>query len=256
MGALSITSGEKHQAPFRPLLADCEAVAFDDLEALEAQMPDASAVILEPIQGEAGVNVPSVEYLKGVRQLCDRHAALMILDEVQTGMGRTGRLFAFEHSGVIPDILAVSKGIANGLPMGVTVVREDIASRIETGAHGSTFAGNPLACAAASATVQALTSGRLLDDVAANGAVFIGDLKGLNQRMIREVRGVGYMVALELRTRVTPYLRALQERGVLALPAGGRSMRLLPPLIAEPQHLRTIVETIDTVLARCSRQRG
>ncbi|HZT97994.1 MAG TPA: aspartate aminotransferase family protein [Chloroflexota bacterium] len=256
MGALSVTSGEKHQAPFRPLLAECEAVAFDDLDALAAALPGAAALILEPIQGEAGVNRPAAGYLREVRELCDRHGVLMILDEVQTGMGRTGKLFAFEHEGVVPDILVVSKGIANGIPMGVTVVSEAVAGRVATGAHGSTFAGNPLACAAATATLRTLTGGDMLERVAENGAAFVTALTALNHRAIREVRGQGFMVAVELRERVTPYLRGLQQEGVLALPAGNRAIRFLPPLISEMQHLQTVVETLQRVLERSSKIEG
>jgi acetylornithine/LysW-gamma-L-lysine aminotransferase len=241
-GALSVTHDPKYRDPFRPLLDGCEHVAYDDLDALEAILPGAAAVILEPIQGEAGVRVPSKGYLAAVRELCDRHGALLILDEVQTGIGRTGKLFAFEHEGVVADILAVSKGLANGLPIGVTVVRQEVADKVPTGSHGSTFAGNPLACAAARATLQTVGEQHLLDHVAESGAWFVAGLNGLSHPLVLQVRGRGLMVAAELKTRATAVLKAMQREGVLALPAGNRTIRFLPPLIMTRDELDRVVE--------------
>lgn len=242
MGALSLTYDPKYREPFRPLLEDCEHVAYDDLDALEAVLPGAAGVILEPIQGEAGVRIPSSGYLRAVRELCDQHGVLLILDEVQTGIGRTGKLFAFEHEQVVADILAASKGLANGLPIGVTVVREEVAAKVPPGSHGSTFAGNPLACAAARATVQAVANPNILDHVADAGAAFIAGLQALADPLVREVRGRGFMVAVELKTRATPVLRTMQQNGVLALPAGNRTIRFLPPLIMTREDLDRVIE--------------
>jgi acetylornithine/LysW-gamma-L-lysine aminotransferase len=242
LGALSVTHDPKYRDPFRPLLADCEHVAYDDLNALEAALPGAAAVILEPIQGEAGVRIPAPGYLRSVRELCDRHDALLILDEVQTGIGRTGKLFAFEHEAAIADILAVSKGLANGLPMGVTVVRQEVADKVTSGSHGSTFAGNPLVCAAARATVQTVAEKPLLDHVAEAGEAFVSSLQGSAHPLVREVRGRGFMVAVELKTRATPVLKAMQQNGVLALPAGNRTIRFLPPLIMSRDELNRVAE--------------
>ncbi len=251
IGALSVTSGDKHRLPFEPLLAGCEHVPYDDVDALSTVIRGAGAVLLEPIQGEAGVFVPAAEYLTAVRRLCNENGALLILDEVQTGMGRTGTFLASEQQGTIPDILCLSKGIANGLPMGVTVVSTEVAERIPAGSHGSTFAGNPLACAAGRATIESVTED-LLEGVRTNGSRFVQRLKQIEAPLIREVRGRGLMCAVELRTRVTPLLKSLQERGVLALPAGGRTIRLLPPLIAEWSHLETIADTLADALAELS----
>jgi acetylornithine/LysW-gamma-L-lysine aminotransferase len=186
--------------------------------------------------------VPAPGYLKAVRDLCDRYGALLILDEVQTGMGRTGKLFAYEHEGVVADILAVSKGLANGLPMGVTVVRHEVADKVPAGSHGSTFAGNPLVCAAARATVQTIAERPLLNHVVEAGAGFVANLQGLAHPMVREVRGRGFMVAVELKTRATPVLKSMQQHGVLALPAGNRAIRFLPPLIMSKEQLDRVVE--------------
>jgi LysW-gamma-L-lysine/LysW-L-ornithine aminotransferase len=248
-GSLSVTGVEKYREGVAPLLGECTQVPFDDLTALEGAVEGAAAVILEPVQGESGIHAPSAGYLRSVRELCDRHDVLLILDEIQTGMGRTGRLFAFEHHDIVPDILTVSKGLANGLPMGVTVVTGSVAERIPAGSHGSTFAGNPLVCAAAAATLETIVATGLVEHVERVGKYFIDALRALDHRMVREVRGQGLMVAIELKTRITPYLKSLQEHGVLALPAGPRTIRFLPPLIIHDEELNEIVLAMKTALA-------
>jgi len=247
-GSLSVTGVEKYRQGLEPLLDDCDLVPFDDVDAIKLAVPGAAAVILEPIQGESGVRQPSSGYLAAVRALCDQHQVLLILDEIQTGMGRTGRLFAFEHDGVVPDILTVSKGIANGLPMGVTVVNEKVARRIPSGSHGSTFAGNPLVCAGATATLKSVGTEAFLEHVERAGIHLLEGLRSLQHPMIREVRGLGLMVAIELKTRITPCLKALQEAGILALPAGPRAVRFLPPLIIEEAQLDEIVQGLRLAL--------
>lgn len=254
LGSLSVTGIARYRQGLLPLLDGCDQVPFGDLEALDRALPGAAAVILEPIQGESGVHHAPDGYLIAVRELCGRHGALLILDEVQTGMGRTGTLFAFEKAGVLPDMITVSKGIANGLPMGLTVVSEWVAERVPTGAHGSTFAGNPLVCAAAVATLRSITAGKLLEHVILAGEAFLDGLRTINHPHLREVRGEGLMVAVELRTRVTPCLKALQDLGVLALPAGPRTIRFLPPLIIGEAELRSVVEA--TAAALESRERA
>jgi acetylornithine/LysW-gamma-L-lysine aminotransferase len=248
MGALSVTADKKYRELFQPLVEECEHVAYDDLAALEASIDGAAAVILEPVQGESGVHVPSPGYLQAVRQLCNRFGVLLIFDEVQTGMGRTGRMFAFEHEAVVPDILTLSKGIANGLPMGVTVVSEAVAEAVPVGSHGSTFGGNPLVCAAATATIETLCVQDVPARVAELGRYFLEQLRALNHPLVREVRGRGFMIAVELKQRATPYLRALQEACVLAIPAGSTGIRFLPPLIMEREHVDEIVAALQRVL--------
>jgi acetylornithine/LysW-gamma-L-lysine aminotransferase len=249
MGALSATWEPKYRKPFEPLIPGLTHVPYDDVEALEEAINEqTAAVLLEPVQGEGGVRPPHPDYLPAVRQLCDKHGALLLLDEVQTGFGRTGRLFACEHSGVVPDLLALAKSIAGGLPMGAVALHARHGS-LPTGAHGSTFGGNPLLCAAALATLHALRDEELPRQAAEKGAWLLEQLRALPTARVREVRGQGLLVGLELKERVQPYLLALLERGVLALPAGSTVLRLLPPLVIGYDDLATVVAQVDAVLA-------
>ena len=254
LGALSVTGVQKYREGLDPLLGDCDQVPYGDGAELEKIIAGAAAVILEPIQGESGVHLPDLNYLRSVRDMCDQNGVLLILDEIQTGMGRTGRMFAFEHVGIVPDIVSVSKGIANGLPMGVTVVTEEVASRIPAGSHGGTFSGNPLVCAAATATIATIMGDGFLERVTQVGERMLSGLRSIESRMVREARGQGLMIAVELKTRMTPVLKALQEGDVLALPAGPRTIRFLPPLILDPEQADEIVEAVRsalTVLDEC-----
>jgi acetylornithine/LysW-gamma-L-lysine aminotransferase len=247
-GALSATWEPKYRQPFEPLVPDFAHVPYDNLEAL-AQVVDeqTAAVLLEPIQGEGGVRPASPGYLEEVRRLCDEHGALLLVDEVQTGFGRTGRLFAIEHSGVTPDMMALAKSIAGGLPMGAVTIHERHGA-LPAGSHGTTFGGNPLACAAARATLRALIDEELPRQAAEKGAWLLAQLRALDAPVVREVRGMGLLVGLELRQRVQPYLGALLERGVLALPAGPTVLRLLPPLVISYDDLETVVAAVAAVL--------
>jgi acetylornithine/LysW-gamma-L-lysine aminotransferase len=247
-GALSATWEPKYRQPFEPLVPDFAHVPYDNLEAL-AQVVDeqTAAVLLEPIQGEGGVRPASPGYLEEVRRLCDEHGALLLVDEVQTGFGRTGRLFAIEHSGVTPDMMALAKSIAGGLPMGAVTIHERHGA-LPAGSHGTTFGGNPLACAAARATLRALIDEELPRQAAEKGAWLLAQLQALDAPVVREVRGMGLLVGLELRQRVQPYLGALLERGVLALPAGPTVLRLLPPLVISYDDLETVVAAVAAVL--------
>jgi acetylornithine/LysW-gamma-L-lysine aminotransferase len=249
LGALSATWEPKYRKPFEPLLPDVEHIAYDNLEALaEAMDEHTAAVLLEPVQGEGGVNVPAPDYLAGVRHLCDEHGALLILDEVQTGFGRTGKLFAMEHSGIVPDMLALAKSIAGGVPMGAVALHERHGT-LPTGAHGSTFGGNPLACAAASAVLRVMHEEELPRQAAEKGAWLVARIHGMASPRVREVRSQGLLVGLELKGRVQPYLGALLERGVLALPAGPNVLRLLPPLVIGYDDLEIVVSHLQEVLA-------
>jgi acetylornithine/LysW-gamma-L-lysine aminotransferase len=249
LGALSTTWEPKYRKPFEPLLPGVEHVAYDNLEALaEAVDEHTAAVLLEPVQGEGGVNVPAPDYLEGVRRLCDERGALLVLDEVQTGFGRTGKLFAMEHSGVVPDMLALAKSIAGGLPMGAVALHERHGT-LPTGAHGSTFGGNPLACAVASAVLRVMREEEMPRQADEKGAWLMARIHGLESPRVREVRGLGLLVGLELKGRVQPYLSALLERGVLALPAGPNVLRLLPPLVIGYDDLELVVSHLQDVLA-------
>lgn len=251
MGALSATWEPHYREPFAPLVPGVRHVRYNDAAALgEAVGPDTAAVILEVIQGEGGVRVADDAYLREARRLCDERGALLILDEVQTGFGRTGRLWACEHAGVTPDILCLAKGIAGGVPMGATCVGPRVPS-LPAGTHGSTFGGNPLACAAALATLDILRDERLPERAAESGAYLRERLDRLaaHAPRIREARGRGLMLGIELREHVYPTLDRLAERGVLALNAGPYVIRLLPPLVIERAQLDVVASALEEVLA-------
>ncbi len=248
MGALSATWEPKYREPFAPLVPEFVHVPFGEVEALAAAVgAETAAVILEPVQGEGGVRPAPPGYLEAARRICDEHGALLLVDEVQTGFGRTGRLFAIEHSDVAPDALLLAKSIAAGLPMGAVALHERHGP-LPGGAHGSTFGGNPLLCAAARAALRACLEEDLPRQAAEKGAWLIERLRALRLPAAREVRGLGLLVGFELRTRVQPYLQALLERGVLALPAGPNVLRLLPPLVISYDDLDIVATTIAEVV--------
>lgn len=249
MGALSATWEKKYRQPFEPLVPGFSHVPYNNLEALEqAVTADTAAVILEVVQGEGGVRPAGADYLLGAQAVCRRHGALLILDEVQTGFGRTGKMFACQHYGLLPDLLCLAKSIAGGLPMGATLLAEGMAP-LPAQSHGSTFGGNPLVCAAALAVLDEIESKDLPGRAAALGAWFLEQLQSIDSPLIREVRGLGLMVGIELRQKVTPYLQALMNKGVLALPAGLTVMRFLPPLVIEKEDLARVVQAVAEVLA-------
>jgi acetylornithine/LysW-gamma-L-lysine aminotransferase len=251
-GALSTTSDAKYRDPFMPMLEGVRHVPFDNLPAMAEVMNDSiAAIIIEPIQGEGGIRVPADGYLKGIRELCDAHGALLIIDEIQTGF-RTGAPLAFTREGIVPDILCLSKSIANGLPIGVTIVTEAVSERVPKGSHGGTFSGNPLVCAAGVATLQVLADEGLHAQAAETGKRFQQRVRELGLSQIREVRGRGLLLAVELKKPATPVIKAMQERGVLVLPAGGTVIRFLPSILIEDAQLD---EGID-VLGESIRQAG
>jgi acetylornithine/LysW-gamma-L-lysine aminotransferase len=248
MGALSATWNTKYRKPFLPLVPGFTHVPYDRIEAMEeAISDDTAAVIVEIVQGEGGVRPGSTAYFQALRQLCDERGALLIVDEVQTGFGRTGVMFAFQHPGIQPDILCLAKGMAGGVPMGAVMLGPRV-TKIQRGVHGSTFGGNPLACAAALATLDVLEKENLPAQAAEKGAYLLDQLRSLESPAVREIRGLGLMVGIELRTRAQSYLEALIARGVLALPAGPTVIRLLPPLVIGYDELEAVVTAIGQVL--------
>jgi len=232
-----------------PLVPDFTHVPYNNIAALETAVTDATAaVLLEPVQGEGGVRPADPEFLQAARDLCDARGALLILDEIQTGFGRTGRLFASEHYGVTPDILALAKSIAGGVPMGATIIGPRVGD-LPRMSHGSTFGGNPLAAAAARAALRVMQEEALPHRAAVLGDRTMARLRDIDNPLIREVRGLGLMIGIDLKIKVGPVLRALQERGILALPAGATVLRLLPPLVISEEDLDIVVETIAEILA-------
>ncbi len=248
MGALSATWEPKYREPFAPLVPGFAHVPFDRLDALDAAVNETTAaVVLELVQGEGGVRPASQEYIAGATRICRERGALLVVDEVQTGFGRTGRLWACEHYGVVPDLLALAKSIAGGLPMGAVALHGRLGA-LPQGSHGSTFGGNPLACAAAHAALRYLIDHDLPHQAAEKGTYLIERLRALRLPRVREVRGLGLLVGLELKERVQPFLIALIEHGVLALPAGSNVLRLLPPLVITYDQLDQVIAALDKVL--------
>jgi|UniRef100_A0A7C3WHK8 acetylornithine aminotransferase len=256
MGALSATGQEKFWQGYEPLLPGFAFVPFNDLEALrEAVNHTVCAVMLEPIQGEGGVKPPAADFLPAVRRLCDEQEILLVFDEVQTGLGRTGRLFAHEHFGVAPDIMAIAKALANGLPMGALLAKEEVAQAFTPGSHASTFGGGPVIAAAAKAALDLLSTPEFLASVRDKGAYLEGRLQELRAKfpIIREVRGVGLMWGLELNTEGAPLVAACRERGLLVNCTQNTVIRLLPPLIIEKAELDEGLEILAAALeATCS----
>jgi acetylornithine/LysW-gamma-L-lysine aminotransferase len=248
LGALSATWTRAYREPFEPLVPGFRHVPYNDLPMMrEAIGPETAAVILEVVQGEGGVHPAEPGYLQGVQALCEERGALLILDEIQTGYGRTGKMFACEHYGVRPDMMVVAKSMAGGLPMGACLIGPRVGP-LPPMTHGSTFGGNPLACAAALATLDAMRREELPARAARLGEHVRGRLEAIRSPLIRQVRGLGLMIGVELKIKVTPVLQALQERGVLALPAGSTVLRLLPPLVIAREDLDQVVEAIAAVL--------
>lgn len=247
-GALSATWEKKYRAPFEPLVPGYKHIPYNDLAALEQAVSDnTAAVLLEVVQGEGGVNPGKTEFLQGAQALCRKNGCLLILDEVQTGFGRTGKMFAFQHDGLEPDILCVAKSIAGGIPMGATLLSSSLGD-LQPQVHGSTFGGNPLACAASLAAIDFIQQNQLPEHAAELGAWFKDQLASIQSPLIREVRGKGLMVGIEIKQKVTPYLQKLMENGVMALPAGLTVMRFLPPLVVTKSELETVVSAVQKVL--------
>ena len=251
LGALSATWKNEYREPFEPLLPGFKFVDYGDTEKVEkAVTEDTAAVIVEPIQGESGVIIPPPTYLKELRELCDKKGILLIFDEVQTGFGRTGKDFACQHWNVTPDILALAKGIGGGVPVGATLASDEIWASMKPGDHGSTFGGNPLACAAVSAAVDILKNERLSERAAQTGTYALQQLhKALDQnKLIREIRGLGLMIAVELKTKAKPYVvKAVNER-LLVLTSGSTILRLLPPLVITREQIDQVAERLSRVI--------
>jgi len=248
MGALSATWNKKYRGPFEPLVPDFQHVPFNNLEKLEAIITDqTAAVLLEVVQGEGGVHPAEVEFLAGAEKLCRERGALLIIDEIQTGFGRTGKMFAFEHYGISPDMVTVAKSLGGGIPIGAVLIGERIVA-LSPGLHGSTFGGNPLSAAAAAAALEALIEEDLPQKAAELGAYLVGKLKDLNLPVVSEIRGMGLMIGIETRQKVAPYLRLLSDNGVLALSAGLTVIRLLPPLTITRAQVDQVIAVLEKVL--------
>ncbi|MCB0183765.1 MAG: acetylornithine/succinylornithine family transaminase [Caldilineaceae bacterium] len=251
VGAVSLTWEPKYRKPFEPLLAVTH-VPYNNLEKLDAAITDETAmVMLEVIQGEGGVNLGDADYLRAAEALCHERGALLVIDEIQTGFGRTGKWFGHEHIGLQPDIICMAKGTGGGFPMGALAYTEQVQAALSPGAHGSTFGGSPIAAAAGLAALQIYQEEQLIERSATMGALLVERLQAAigDRVIVREIRGLGLMVAIELREKVGSYLKALmEEHGVIALPAGANVLRLLPPLIITEDEITVAVNAIAAVL--------
>ena len=253
LGALSITFNPKYKKAFEPLVEKVSFASFGDIESLRSTIDEDTAfVILEPIQGESGINVAPDGFLQEVRKLCDEKGILLIFDEIQAGLGRTGRLWACDHWNTAPDILCLAKGIAGGVPMGATLVRPDILASMSKGEHSSTFGGNPLSCAAGIATLQALTQDGLIENAEKMGKLFREGLEKLKEKhsIIREIRGKGLMIGVELKFEVKDILMNLMKEGILMLYSGRNILRILPPLVISKEDIAKVLQTLDIVLTK------
>ncbi len=257
LGALSLTFNPKYKKSFGPLIEGVSFSAFGDAEALRKTVDGETAlVIMEPIQGESGIHVAPDGFLQEARRICDKSGALLIFDEIQSGLGRTGKMFASEHWDTAPDIMCLAKGIAGGVPMGATLVRPDILGCMGKGEHSSTFGGNPLSCAAGIATLDALERDGLVDNARTAGARLIGGLQELQKKhkIIREVRGMGLMIGVELKFEVRDIIMDGIKNGLLLLYSGRNILRFLPPLVISGQDIAKVLETLDDLFSREERR--
>jgi acetylornithine aminotransferase/acetylornithine/N-succinyldiaminopimelate aminotransferase len=252
LATVTATAQEKYHHGFEPLPGGFKYVAFNDLKTLERAIDSrTAAVLVEPIQGEGGVIVPDEGYLPGLRKLCDEAGILLILDEIQTGMGRTGKLWAYEHSGVAPDIMTVAKALANGVPIGATLATEDVARVFTPGTHGSTFGGNPLATAVGVTVLSTLIEDKLAERAGRVGTLLLQGLAAVranHPKAVKEVRGRGLLAGLDLVPPVGDVVAACRERGLLVLTAGDNTLRLAPALIVTEKDVAEACAIIDTAL--------
>jgi predicted acetylornithine/succinylornithine family transaminase len=254
MGALSITWKEKYRAPFEPLVPGVRFCPWNDLAAAKGLIgPKTAAVFIEPVQGEGGIRVAPGDFLHGLADICREAGALLVSDEVQCGLGRTGAMFAFQHAHIRPDILTLAKPLGGGLPLGAVLLREELAGALQVGDHGSTFGGNPVAAAASLVVMDKLKSGGFLGKIEKKGKMLQRNLRAMQRKypnQIRDVRGVGLMFGIELSGPAAPIVAGLRGRGILATKAGENVLRLLPPLVVKRSELQSFLVAFDDVLAK------
>ncbi|MDF2502369.1 MAG: argD 1 [Anaerosporomusa subterranea] len=253
LATLTATAQPKYQKGYEPLPQGFSYVPYNDIAALAAAMNEqTAAVMLEPIQGEGGIQVPDATYLEQVRALCDQHGALLIFDEIQTGMGRTGKMFAFQHSTIKPDIVTLAKGLGGGVPIGAVLASEKVAGAFGPGDHGSTFGGNPLAAAAGNAVLAVIEQKKLLANAEAIGQYMIGELNKLKAKypaLVKDVRGKGLMIGMQLYVPGGNFVTAAMQQGALINCTAGDVLRFVPPLIITRTHVDELIAILDKVLA-------
>lgn len=253
LGALSATWNPKYREAFQPLVPDFAFSQFGNIEKLrETVSNETAAVIVEPIQGEGGIHPAPEGFLPEVRKICDENGALLIFDEIQTGLGRTGRMWASEHYGVVPDVMCIAKGLGGGIPIAATIARDDIMASMKVGDHSTTFGGNPIACAAANATLDYIVEEKLPDRAAELGYFFMQTLEEIRRShsIVREVRGKGLMIGLELKFDIKNILMSSLENGVILLYSGRNTVRFLPPLVITREQISKAVDILDGLVAQ------
>lgn len=259
MGALSATWDKKYREPFMPLIPDIKHVSPDNSAKIgEAITEKTAAVLMEPIRGEGGIRVSPDGYIQEVREICNRRGVLLIFDEVQTSFGRTGKLFGCENWGITPDIMCLAKPFAGGLPIGITVAKEEIMSTFRVGEHSTTFSGSPIVCAAGCAAIDALIEEKLAEKAASNGKYFKTQLEGLaaKHKIVKEVRGLGLMLGMELRYDVYGVIMKMLNKGVLVIDAGRTVVRLLPPLVITKPQIDRVITALDEALEEEQNERA
>lgn len=257
-GALSATYSEKYRKPFMPLLENVKFLPYTTTRIEDAVNDNIGAVIVEPIQGETGIILPPEGLLQNMREVCTKHGIVLIFDEIQSGLGRTGKMWAGENWKTIPDIMCLAKGLAGGVPIGLTLSKPEIVEALRVGEHSSTFGGNPLACAAGAATIRSLIEDKLVENAADVGGYFKDGLLKLKEkhRIVRDVRGLGMMLALELRFDVRNLLLDGIRHGLLMLYSGKNILRLLPPLVMDKETISQALETMDELLSEEEKRRN
>lgn len=250
MGSLALTDSEKYQEPFRPLMPGATFANFNDLESARAAITnETAAVVVEPVQGEGGVYPATDEFLRGLRALCVEHGALLIFDEIQCGLGRTGKLWAYEHAGVQPDLMTLAKPLAGGLPIGATLVTEGVASSLHVGEHGSTFGGGPMMTAVALSVFNRISDPQFLAHVKETGDYLMERMSEINSPHIKEVRGRGLMIGVELDIDASKVTEKGYAHGLLLIKARERVVRFVPPLIIQKKHIDELVDNFGNILA-------
>jgi len=252
LSTLTATGQDKVKVGFNPLPAGFIHVPLNDLEALKTAIDDqTAAVLLEPLQGEGGVHLAEADYLRSVRELCDEHGILMMLDEVQTGIGRTGKMFAFEHSGIVPDVVTLAKGLGGGVPIGAMLASEKVAAAFSAGTHGSTFGGNPLSCSAALTVLETIEKEALLAHVQEMHAKLTGGLQSIAEQfsVADTLRGVGLLLGLACSAPVAPIIERCKLKGLLVLPAGPNVIRFLPALNIESHDVDRALAILEEAFA-------
>ncbi len=251
MGALSVTGTKKYREPFEPMLSGVSFATYNDLESVREKITDRTyAIIVEAVQGEGGIYPATPEFLKGIRTLCEEHDIMMICDEIQCGMGRTGHMFAYQHYGILPDIVTMAKGIGNGVVVGAIAAKKEVAEALVPGDHGTTFGGNPLSATAVSTTLDIFKKNQIIDHVREVGDYLGQSLQELAQKkkVAKEVRGLGLMRGLELHEPVGPYVLKALEKGVIFMSAGTNVIRFVPPLVIEKEHVDEMIGILDEIL--------